>query len=135
MAKKDVLLRVGLVFEPKNIDTRAIKRAIATAAAEAKAQIKIREARVLRQAVTAINRDLRDAIKVRLTGKNFKFSVASIAASLGRVLKDSGKQHKLFLQVDKASLKAQIATVLQEIGATPVKVKTKQEPAHSSYSA
>jgi TP901 family phage tail tape measure protein len=128
LAKKDVILKAGVVFDPKDVDTKGIKRAIATAAAEARVQIKIREARVLRQAITSINRDLAKAIKVNLKGANFTFNAASIAAGLGRVLKEAGRQHKLFLQVDRASLKAQIASVLEEVGAKPVRVKTKTEP-------
>jgi len=130
LAKK-IIFTAGVRFDPRDIDTKLIRKAISTAISDMKVNLAIKQVTVQRSAINSISQQLSQKIKVHLTATNFTFNGGAVAARLGKIIRDAGKELKLKVGFDKAHLIAQVKQTLESMGVTvPAKVKL-QDPTKS----
>lgn len=121
---RDFILSAGVRFDPRDIDTKQIRKAITTAIQNMRVNLSIRQATVRREAITSVNRIFSDKLRIHLSAKNFSFNQGAILARLGKALRGVEKEFKLKVGFDKAHLRAQVTQALKELGVTvPAKVK------------
>lgn len=117
----DFLLRGGIQFSPKDIDTKSIVKAVN--AATSSIMVNITKIHLSDPVVRAFSQELERKIKIHIDYRNVIIAGADLASRIQKAIEGAGRKYLLDIVVNKQSLQAQIQSVLASMGAQVVPVK------------
>lgn len=116
----DFLLKVGVKFDAKDIDAKAISEAVAKSIANVK--VKLSNADIDIGTVKSKIQDALSKTKIKIGSKNFSINVGALAARIQGAINKASKNHFIDIKINPAILEKQIREVIEKVGGTPIKL-------------